>query len=96
MNRADPAERVALISGLRGLSDYLESNPEVPAPSYSTVYMFPPETDWTEMRTEIDAIAVRLGVTASETPCGHYVATRSFGPVEYRAVAIPRVDDESE
>ena len=31
------------------------------------------------------------------TPGGHYVAARSFGPVEYRAVAIPRSDnDESE
>jgi hypothetical protein len=48
------------------------------------------------MRAEIDATAALLGVTARKTPCGHYVATRSFGPVEYRAVAIPRGDDESE
>jgi hypothetical protein len=96
MTHADPTERAALISGLRGLADYLESNPEVPAPSYSTVYTFPPDSDWTEMRAEIDATAARLGVTARTTPRGHYVAARSFGPVEYRAVAIPRADDESE
>jgi hypothetical protein len=42
------------------------------------------------MRTEIDTIAAHLGVTACKTAGGHYVAMRSFGPIEYRAVAIPR------
>ena len=88
MSYADSTERAALISGFRGLADYLESNPEVPASSYSTVHTFPPDGDWADMRAEIDAIAARLGVTARETG-GHYVASRSFGPVEYRAVAIP-------
>ena len=96
MTYADSTERASLISGFRGLADYLESNPTIPAPSYSIVHTFPSDSDWTEMRAEIDAIAARLGVTASETPGGHYVATRSFGPVAYRAVAIPRADDESE
>jgi hypothetical protein len=85
----DSTERAALIRGLRGLADYLESNPEVPAPAYSTMHTFPPDGDWAEMCAEIDAIAARLGVTARKSGCGHYVATRSFGPVEYRAVAIP-------
>jgi hypothetical protein len=33
-----------------------------------------------------------LGVTASQndTPDGHYIASRYFGPVQYRAVAIPQ------
>jgi hypothetical protein len=61
----------------------------MPAGSNHIVYIFPPKGDWALMYAEIDAIAARLGVTASET-CGHYVATRSFGPVEYRAVAIPQ------
>jgi hypothetical protein len=89
MTYADSTERAALISGLRGLADYLESNQEVPAPIYSDVLTFPPHGDWTEMRAEIDAIATRLGVTACETWGSHYVASRYFGPVEYRAVAIP-------
>lgn len=91
----DSTEHAALISGLRGLADYLESNPEVPAPSYPTVYMFP-DGGWAEMRAEIDAIAARLDVIARETPGGHYIATRSFGPVEYRAVAIPRSNDSDQ
>jgi hypothetical protein len=93
---ADSTEHAALIGGLRGLADYLESNPEVPAPSYPTVYMFPSDGGWAEMRAEIDAIAARLDVIACETPGGHYVATRSFGPVEYRAVAIPRSNDSEQ
>ncbi len=97
MTYADPTERAALIGGLRALADYLESNPEVPTPIYSTVHTFPPDGEWTVMRAEIDAIAAPLGVIAYRTAGGHYVAARSFGPVEYRAVAIPRRDDnESE
>ena len=41
MNHADSTERAALISGLRALADYLESNPEVPAPAYPAVHTFP-------------------------------------------------------
>jgi hypothetical protein len=45
------------------------------------------------MRAEIDATAARLGVNAHLTGGGHYVAPRFFGPVEYRAVAIPPKND---
>jgi hypothetical protein len=97
MTYAGNNERAALIDGFRALADYLESNPDVPTPSFSDVLAFPPDGDWAEMRAEIDAIAERIGVEARETGGGHYVANRFFGPVEYRAVAIPRPDnDESE
>jgi|SRR5450755_215510 hypothetical protein len=94
MTYADPTERAALIGGLRALADYLESNPEVPAPNYSIVHTFPPNGDWAEMRAEIDAVVARLGVNARHTPGGHYVAARSFGPIEYSAAAIPRAGNE--
>jgi hypothetical protein len=94
MTYADSTERTALINGLRGMADYLESNPEVPAPIYTDMLTFPPNGEWAEMRAEIDAIAARLGVTARKSYGGHYVASRYFGPVEYRAVAIPRTDSE--
>ena len=85
------------ISGLRALADYLECNPEVPAPGYSVVYTFPTDGEWPAMCDEIDAIAARLGVIAHVTPPGgHYVAVRVFGPVEYRAVAIPPKSDDTE
>jgi hypothetical protein len=93
MNHADSAVRAALINGLRALADYLESNPEVPAPAYPVVYTFPAAGDWPQMRAEIDATAARLGVNAHLAEGGHYIAVRSFGPVEYRAVAIPCKND---
>jgi hypothetical protein len=96
MTYSDPAERAELISGFRALADYLESNPEVPAPAYSAVYAFPPDGEWPAMRAEIDSIAAWLGVIARETAGGHYVAVRSFGPIEYRAVAIPHRDNSEQ
>lgn len=85
----DSAERAALIGGFRALADYLESNPEIPAPGYSAVYAFPADGEWSHMCAVIDAVAGQLGVAARGTIGGHYVAVRLFGPVEYRACAIP-------
>jgi hypothetical protein len=84
-------ERTRLIAGLRDLADFLDRNPEVPAPWGTDLLVFPPEGSDAEMFAEIDAIAGRIGVTASDTdsPAGHYSAVRAFGPVQYRAVAIP-------
>ena len=96
MTYADSIERAAFISGLHALADYLTSNLAVPAPIFSHVFVFPSDRNWAVMCAEIDAIAARLGVTTQVTYSGHYLATRSFGPVEYRAVAIPRHDNESE
>lgn len=93
MSRADSTERAAIISGLRDLADYLESNPEVPAPDYPTVHTFPEADGWVQKRAEIDATAARLGVNARFSGGGHYVASCLFGPVEYRAVAIPSTSD---
>jgi hypothetical protein len=100
MTYADSTERTDFINGLRGLADYLESNPEIPTPIYSTVYVFPSVDGWPEMCADIEATAARMGVPARLTIGEHYVATRDFGPVEYRAVAIPpksgSTDEESE
>ena len=93
MNHPDSAARAAIVSGFRALADYLESNPEVPAPAYPVIHTFPVARDWLKMRAEIDATAARLGVNAHLTGGGHYVATRFFGPVEYQAVAIPPKND---
>ena len=96
MNHADSTERAAFISGLRRLADYMESSPELPAPGYTSAYMFPAVGDWTGMCAEIDAVAAHLGVAAHRTSGGHYLAVRAFGPVEYRAVAIPPKNDGEE
>jgi len=90
MTYANPIQRQELITGLRALADFLESNPEVPAPPFTDMLIFPPHTDDSENRREIDIIASRIGAGTELSYSGrHYLASRRFGPVEYRAVAIP-------
>lgn len=89
MSYAHPIERAAIIRGLRALADYLEANTDVPTPICARVYTFAPNGECKEMRAEIDVIAKLLGSQAHEVVGGqHYTVTRSFGPVEYHAVAI--------
>ena len=92
MTYADTAQRAALIGGLRAPADYLESSPEIPAPTYSHAFTVPPDGTCAETRAEIDVIAARLGTSARDNGSGHYVAARSFGPVEYHAIAICKQD----
>jgi hypothetical protein len=96
-NYANASQRSQLIAGLRDLAEYLESNPDVPTPwSGTTVYVFPPDGSNDQRRAEIDAIASRISVQPCEFATGHYVASRCFGPVEYRAIAIDRDPDDSD
>ena len=89
---ANDLERVRLIAGLRDLAEFLDQNPRVPAPRYTDLLVFPSRGTDAEMFAEVDIIAEQIGVTASQndTPDGHYIASRYFGPVQYRAVAIPQ------
>jgi hypothetical protein len=97
MTYATEAERQAFISGLRELATFLESNPEVPAPKYTDALVFPPHASDAENRSEIDVIASRIGSeTQTSAARSHYTTSRRFGPVEYRAVAIPADDTEEQ
>ena len=96
---ANDEERVRLIAGLRDLAEFLDQNLQVPAPCRTDLLVFPPVSSDAEMFAEIDVIAGRIGTTASDadSPAGHYSAYRDFGPVQYRAVAIPHsARDEDE
>jgi hypothetical protein len=88
---ANSEERAELIAGLRDLADFLDRNPRVPAPRFTDLFVFPPPGSDAEMFAEIDAIAALIGTTSSDADslAGHYSAVRGFGPVQYRAVAIP-------
>jgi hypothetical protein len=90
-NTKNSRERKRLIAGLRDLADFLAGNPDVPAPRHVDALVFPAEGSDAEMFAEVDTIAGLIGTTASDadSPCGHYRAARDFGPVQYRAVAIP-------
>ena len=94
MTYASPPQRQALITGLHALADFLESNPDIPAPEQTDVLVFPPSASGAEKRRQIDVIASRIGSVAETfSTYRHYQTSRRFGPVEYRAVAIPA--DES-
>jgi hypothetical protein len=84
-------ERSGLIAGLRELAEFLDQNPQIPAPRRTDLLVFPQDASDTEMFAEIDVIAAQIGATATDadSPAGHYSAVRDFGPVQYRAVAIP-------
>jgi len=88
---ANDEQRIRLIAGLHDLADFLERNPGAPVPRQTSLLVFPPEASDAEMFAQIDIIAGLVGSTASDdgSPNGHYSAVRSFGPVQYRAVAIP-------
>jgi hypothetical protein len=88
---ANPDERSRLTAGLRELADFLDLHPQIPAPRSADLLVFPPTGTDAEMFAEIDAVAGHIGITASDadSPAGHYSAVRDFGPVQYRAVAIP-------
>jgi hypothetical protein len=88
---ANEEQRTRLIAGLRDIADFLDQNPQVPVPWRAEMLVFPPEGSDAEMFAEIDMIAGQIDVAASDadSPAGHYSAVRVFGPVKYRAVAIP-------
>lgn len=85
---ANPSERTQLIAGLRALAAFLEENTDVPAPRRADVMVFPGNNSYSAKRREVDRIATLICVATSECVPGHYRASRTFGPVEYRAVAI--------
>ena len=85
---ANTDERGRLIAGLRALAAFLETRPDVPAPPRTDLFVFPPDGTNEERRAEIDAIALNIDAEPCEIVRGHYTASRYFGPVEYRAIAI--------
>jgi hypothetical protein len=91
---ANADERSRLVAGFRALADFLQDHPDVPAPRWADVYVFPPRGTDGQMRAEIDQIAARIGAEPiDDTAYGHYAAARRFGPVQYRAVAISQHPD---
>jgi hypothetical protein len=93
---ANADERDGLIDGLRALAAFLQDHPDVPAPRWADVYVFPPHGADEQMRAEIDQIAARIGtVVTDDANHGYYAAARHFGPVKYRAVAISGHPDNS-
>jgi hypothetical protein len=83
--------RADFIAGLHALADYLNDNPAVPVPPFQTDVLIHIRGTDQEQRAEVDRLAALLGVAVVDQTGtgGHYTATRAFGPVEYRCVAVP-------
>ena len=92
---ASDDERDRLIGGLHALAQFLHDHPDIPAPRWADVLVFPPDGPDEQQRAEIGVIASRIGTETGESARGHYSCSISFGPVEYRDVAIP-VDENKE
>ena len=90
MSYANDQERSSLIAGLRALADFLEGSPEVPAPRWTDILVFPATAPDSEMRAEIDNIAALIGSAVEDQTAeyGHYQTSRSFGSIQYRALAV--------
>ena len=63
---ANADERARLIAGFRALADFLQDHPDVPAPRWADVMVFPPDGTDEEMRAEIDQIAARIGADPTD------------------------------
>ena len=84
---ANSEERGRLIAGLRELADFLDQNPDVPAPRYAEVIVFPARGSNAEMFAEIDVVAQQIGATASRRrQPGRPLQRRT----RLRAGAVPR------
>lgn len=92
MSEATPTQRAALTAGLRALADFLDTHPEIPVCPHGAEIIFFPGGDDATARAEIDRIAAALDVTPTGSRGGHYTAARAFGPIAYRAVAIPAAE----
>ena len=63
----------------------------VPAPYTVNVLVFPPDGTDSALFAEVNRVAALLGATVQDGTAqhGHYTASKNFGPVSYRAIAIP-------
>ncbi|GAA0970273.1 hypothetical protein GCM10009555_018910 [Acrocarpospora macrocephala] len=83
-------DRYDMITGLRDLADFLETNPNIPAPRNVTIHHFPARHADDEMCAEVDKVAALLGseINRNDVPHGYYRTSVHFGPVEYTALAV--------
>jgi hypothetical protein len=82
--------RLAFITGLRDLADYLDRHPTVAIPAHGTEILLSAASADDCGCAQVDRFARQLGVPVENSLAydGHYRAVRCFGPVGYRMVAI--------
>ena len=88
---SDLLHRAKVIDGLVELAAYLQAHPDVPVAPYGWDLNIYTHDDDAACRAEVDRIAAILGAPVEDDTGrgGHYLTTRSFGLISYRAVHIP-------
>jgi len=81
------SSRAQALAGLRELSTFLSSHPDLPVPR-ELVTLLAPSSD-EEGRAQIALAATELGVRVKHAPNGTLRAERAFGPVRYAVVYMP-------
>ncbi|GAA4588652.1 hypothetical protein GCM10023194_40870 [Planotetraspora phitsanulokensis] len=87
MMTTDSTARSEFIAGLRRLAAFLADNPKVPVSTGGLDVTVLAEGTDRQQRAAVDRIAHLIGAPTSDST--FYVAARDFGPITYRAVAIP-------
>lgn len=88
---ADPERRENTIKGLRDLADFLDANPDVPAPSVLDIQVSTHRAEpMSQQMASVDEFAVMLNRNAGwmNDEKTHYWSMRHFGPVRFFAVAV--------
>lgn len=88
----DLLTRHQIILGLRALAAFLEANPDVPVNRHGFDLLVSTRADNdADAAALVDHAAALMGVQVTDDTDrgGHYIATRSFGPVTYTVFHIP-------
>lgn len=90
---AGPERRANTIKGLRELADFLDANPDVPAPTILDIQVCTLSAEpMSQQMASVDEFAVMVNRNTGwmNDEKTHYWAMRHFGPVRFFAVAIDR------
>ena len=92
---ADGARREATIRGLRELADFLDANHNVPAPQRVDLQLSTYGETMADRIDTVDEFAELAGASPAwfDDAKTHYMATRSFGAVQFFCIAIDRDAD---
>ena len=86
----DPGIRERFIAALRQVADYLATHPAMPVPRFGEDITLHAASTGDGGTAQVDHLARLLGARISDdrASSGHYTATREFGPLTVRVVAI--------
>lgn len=94
---ANATERADMVRGLRELADFLDANPECPAPVRLDIQLSTYGETMADRMESVDQFAqlADVGTGWWDDAKTHYAAERQFGRLKFFCIAIDRSKDES-